>query len=97
MKIVIVDDDCLVTEALKTILEVNEDVQVLATGSDGRDAVCLYAEYKPDEIYMTKKDDIIQAIGHISHNQRNGFSIAKFKALGTLVWDSTNGHYRFDI
>lgn len=32
MKIVIVDDDCLVTEALKTILEVNEDVQVLATG-----------------------------------------------------------------
>ena len=40
MKIVIVDDDCLVTEALKTILEVNEDVQVLATGSDGRDAVC---------------------------------------------------------
>ena len=43
MKIVIVDDDCLVTEALKTILEVNEDVQVLATGSDGRDAVCLYA------------------------------------------------------
>ena len=33
MKIVIVDDDCLVTEALKTILEVNEDVQVLATGA----------------------------------------------------------------
>ena len=26
MKIVIVDDDCLVTGALKTILEVNEDV-----------------------------------------------------------------------
>ena len=52
MKIVIVDDDCLVTEALKTILEVNEDVQVLATGSDGRDAVCLYAEYKPDVLLL---------------------------------------------
>ena len=52
MKIVIVDDDCLVTEALKTILEVNEDVQVLATGSDGRDAVCLYAEYRPDVLLM---------------------------------------------
>lgn len=52
MEIVIVDDDCLVTEALKTILEVNEDVQVLATGSDGRDAVCLYAEYKPDVLLM---------------------------------------------
>ena len=28
MKIVIVDDDCLVTEALKTILQINEDVEV---------------------------------------------------------------------
>ena len=52
MKIVIVDDDCLVTEALKTILEVNEDVQVLATGADGRDAVRLFGEYKPDVLLM---------------------------------------------
>ena len=36
MKIVIVDDDCLVTGALKTILEANEDVDVVATGLDGR-------------------------------------------------------------
>ena len=35
MKIIIVDDDCLVAGALKTILEVNEDVEVLATGADG--------------------------------------------------------------
>ena len=52
MKIVIADDDCLVTEALKTILEVNEDVQVLATGMDGRDAVKLFGEYKPDVLLM---------------------------------------------
>ena len=31
MKIVIVDDDCLVTEALKTILQINGDVEVIAT------------------------------------------------------------------
>ena len=52
MKIVIVDDDCLVSEALKTILEVNEDVQVFATGMDGRDAVKLFGEYKPDVLLM---------------------------------------------
>ena len=52
MKIVIVDDDCLVTEALKTILEINEDVQVIATGVDGRDAVKLFREYKPDVLLM---------------------------------------------
>lgn len=33
MKIIIVDDDCLVAGALKTILEVNEDVEVLADWS----------------------------------------------------------------
>ena len=35
MKIIIVDDDCLVAGALKTILEANPDIKVTATGSDG--------------------------------------------------------------
>ena len=52
MKKVFVDDDCLVTGALKTILEVNEDVDVVATGLDGRDAVRLYGEHKPDVLLM---------------------------------------------
>lgn len=52
MKIVIVDDDYLVTEALKTILEANEDVQVPATGADGREAVKLFEEYRPDVLLM---------------------------------------------
>ena len=52
MRIVIVDDDYLVTEALKTILEVNKDVQVLATGTDGREAVKLFEEYRPDVLLM---------------------------------------------
>lgn len=52
MKIIIVDDDCLVAGALKTILEVNEDVQVLETGSDGREACELYDKYQPDVLLM---------------------------------------------
>ena len=42
MNIIIVDDDSLVAGALKTILEINEDVKVLATGSDGKEACELY-------------------------------------------------------
>ena len=42
MNIIIVDDDTLVTEALKTILESSGKVTVTATGSDGTDAVRLY-------------------------------------------------------
>ena len=48
MNIIIVDDDTLVTEALKTILESSGKVTVTATGSDGTDAVRLYKEFKPD-------------------------------------------------
>ena len=52
MNIIIVDDDCLVAGALKTILEVNEDVKVLDTGSDGKQACQLYEKYKPDVLLM---------------------------------------------
>ena len=48
MNIVIVDDDCLVSGALKTILEVNADVQVAAVGADGQEAIELYRRYRPD-------------------------------------------------
>ena len=52
MKIIIVDDDCLVAGALKTILEANPDIQVAATGSDGEEACSLYREYLPDILLM---------------------------------------------
>ena len=52
MNIIIVDDDSLVAGALKTILEINEDVIVLATGSDGQEACELYRKYQPDILLM---------------------------------------------
>ena len=52
MKIIIVDDDCLVAGALKTILETNPDIKVTATGSDGEQACALYREYLPDILLM---------------------------------------------
>lgn len=52
MKIIIVDDDCLVSGALKTILEVNDGITVAAIGKDGKEAVSLYREYRPDVLLM---------------------------------------------
>lgn len=52
MKIVIVDDDCLVTEALKTMLQINGEIQVTATGTNGEDACRLYRQYRPDVLLM---------------------------------------------
>lgn len=52
MKIVIVNDDILVSSALKTILEAGGEVEVTGTGQDGKDAVRLYDELLPDVLLM---------------------------------------------
>lgn len=52
MRIVIVDDDVLISGALKIILEAGEDVEVAGMGEDGEDAVALYKKYKPDVLLM---------------------------------------------
>ena len=52
MKIVIVDDDKLVSMSLKTILDANEKIEVVGVGNDGTDAVRLYDVHKPDILLM---------------------------------------------
>lgn len=52
MNILIVDDDVLVSGALKTILEANEDITVSAVGTDGEDAVSLYRKHCPDILLL---------------------------------------------
>lgn len=48
MKVVIVDDDKLVAMSLRTIVESDPDIEVLATGSSGQEAIELYDTHLPD-------------------------------------------------
>lgn len=48
MNILLVDDDPIVCLSLKTILEADTDLHVVATGSNGHDAITLYHKHKPD-------------------------------------------------
>lgn len=52
MKTVIVDDDQLVALSLKTILEADPQIEVVATGLDGKDAITLYETHHPDVLLM---------------------------------------------
>ncbi len=52
IRILIVDDDYLITTALKTILEAEKDISVCASGKDGTEAVRLYEEFLPDLLLM---------------------------------------------
>lgn len=48
MRVVVVDDDKLVCVSLKTILEAEEDISVVGTGHNGKEAIELYNSLKPD-------------------------------------------------
>ena len=48
MKIIVVDDDRLVAVSLKTIIEAEEGMEVLAVAGSGEEAVSLYRELRPD-------------------------------------------------
>ena len=52
MRIVVVDDDQIVAISLKTILEADEEIDVVACGNDGEDAIMLYEREKPDILLM---------------------------------------------
>lgn len=48
MKILVIDDDKMICFALKTIIEANEDMEVVEIGHNYEDAVTLYEKTKPD-------------------------------------------------
>lgn len=52
MKILIVDDDILVSNSLQTILESNDNIKVVGIGNDGTQAISLYNEHHPDLLLM---------------------------------------------
>lgn len=52
MNLLLIDDDFLVTTALKTILEADPTLHVIGTGSSGKEAITLYETLKPDVLLM---------------------------------------------
>ena len=57
MKEIVIDDDRLVSVSLKTILEADPEIEVVALGNSGGEAVVLYNEYKPDILLMDIRMD----------------------------------------
>ena len=52
MNVLIIDDDSLVSMSLKTILEATDNIKVLATGKNGKEAIELYDKHSPDVLLM---------------------------------------------
>ncbi|WP_167202376.1 response regulator transcription factor [Actinomyces respiraculi] len=52
MRVLIVDDDVIVSQALTTILTAEGDIDVVATGTSGPEAVALWRRHHPDVLLM---------------------------------------------
>lgn len=57
MRVLVVDDDRLVSNSLKTILESDSEIEVVGTGNSGHEAVSLFQELQPDVLLMDIRMD----------------------------------------
>lgn len=55
MKIIICDDQAVVRDGLELLLELERDIEVVATACDGAEAVELAARHRPDLVLMDLK------------------------------------------
>ncbi|MEY8235500.1 response regulator transcription factor [Lachnospiraceae bacterium 66-29] len=62
MKIVIVDDDKLVSLSLKTILEATGEIQVLELGQNGQEAITLYQKHQPEVLLMDIRMEVMSGL-----------------------------------
>lgn len=86
MNIIIIDDDFLITTALKTILEADGEIQVVSTGTDGSEALPLYRRHKPDVILMDIRMKHISGLDAAS-DILNADAQAKILLLTTFLDD----------
>lgn len=62
MRVLVVDDDAFVTMSLKTILESDYDIEVVAVGNNGEQAISLYNKHKPDVLLMDIRMDTMNGL-----------------------------------
>ena len=62
MKVLVIDDDKLVCASLKTILEADNDITVIGTGNNGKQAIELFEQLQPDVLLMDIRMDIMMGL-----------------------------------
>lgn len=75
IKLGIVDDQELITEGLKRILSTYEDIQVVATGKNGEEALDICRAYKLDVLLMDIRMPILNGVEGIRLIKEEGHEV----------------------
>ena len=62
IRVVLVDDDALIREGLRMIIDQAGDLEVVATAGNGEEALLVAAEYRPDVILMDVRMPVLDGI-----------------------------------
>lgn len=86
IRIIVVDDQAVVRQGFVSLIGTVPDMRVIAQGTNGREAVALYREHKPDVVLMDLRMPEMGGVEAISAIRRE-FSDAKVIVLTTYDGD----------
>jgi DNA-binding NarL/FixJ family response regulator len=62
IRVCLVDDQTLVRQGIRSLLELSDDIRIVAEASDGRQAVELIPEIKPDVVLMDMRMPVMSGL-----------------------------------
>jgi DNA-binding NarL/FixJ family response regulator len=86
IRIIVVDDQAVVRQGFVSLISTVPDMRVIAQGTNGREAVALYREHRPDVVLMDLRMPEMGGVEAISTIRRE-FSDAKVIVLTTYDGD----------
>jgi two-component system NarL family response regulator len=86
IRIIVVDDQAVVRQGFVSLIGTVADMRVIAEGTNGREAVALYREHRPDVVLMDLRMPEMGGVEAISAIRRE-FSDAKVIVLTTYDGD----------
>ena len=86
IRIIVVDDQAVVRQGFVSLISTVADMRVIAQGTNGREAVALYREHRPDVVLMDLRMPEMGGVEAISAIRRE-FSDAKVIVLTTYDGD----------
>ena len=90
IRVLIADDHRLFAEALEAILSTDERIAVAGTARDGREAVELAGEHKPDVILMDISMPVMDGIEAVEELRRRGLEAGVLMLTGSNARDDVD-------